>query len=452
MGRTVIRDGSPQYPYQKLSSALTAPVAPGQVIYVNGVVTVDDAFLSQLQGTEAAPILVTHAPNTTGTLLLPHGAHVVIGEQAQHIIFDDLTITGYPAQRQSSFTGVHNVPDDIDMGYSLDVYGAHITFRNCRFNNIFQLGAWKATWFQCIECEFLNFGYKGAGNDRWHGHDLYVQNLPGKPEVRFDRCIFGVSGTGFRAYSTGQVENIGIYDCIAAYNNVLLGGNARFSGMSAERNYLWQSALLFGYSNETLNGTMRAVDNYHAGIRFQVVNWEQVDIQRNTFIGLESEGQDVVKRIVSLTASDALPRGVWDRNTYYPLTTALYDVIEQLLTPQLSQWQSFTGFDANSLQRSGYPVENVVRVVPCEYGQRKAHIAVYNWRAFAEVTVDIGLALPQGTYQLRNPFAENETLAVDDPATLTIDMTAWSIDKPRGWTGAWQVWDRRFGVFVLEST
>lgn len=439
-------NGSPAYPFPNAQQALVNPqVQPGQSIYLKaGIHRLSQSFTSGLRGTEAQSILVTHAPNETASVDLTNTALVELGLNSEFVIFDGLEFFSSELNRESVDSG-SDYPADIRIG-GLNVFGKNIIYRNCRFHDIWQLGIWKSEQFRCIECEFLNFGYKAP--DRWHGHPAYVQNLPGAPEMRFERCIFGPDGTGFRGYSKNPIANIGMYDSILAFNNALFGGNDPVEGMTADNNSLWKSALQFGYKPGIDSTTMHAHNNYHAGWRFAWTGFENPDVQNNVFVGLEVELEDAVRLTLQLRPHSSGYSGLMNHNTYHALVPLAVDGV--LATSNLVTWRTATGYDLNSTLTTEYPASNVVRVYPCQYGKRKAHIAIYNWQELSEVVVSVDVE--DGNYALRNPFAYDEQVVVAAVnGSLLVPMTGWSIAAPQGYPTPHATWDTRFAALVLET-
>lgn len=263
------------------------------------------------------------------------------------------------------------------------------------------------------------------------GHGTYIQNAsPSSKRVR-DSLFWNNYGNGLDAHGLeGPVDNFtadrdvsfhngsphyaytGVPSPNTGYPNIFIksgssGGN--IANDSLTRCLTFHSAdpqIDYGTSgNVVVSGkdcggcpvqSATVEDNYIVGayLALVVANWtNEFSFQRNTIVGGGDPFPGNTERILELGINSAnYGNCSWDNNTYYDTTGSHQPFLIQSTNTTLAffDWKSTTGFDAASrVPTESLPSTNYVAVVPNQYEQGRAYVAIYNWENLTSVTVDL---------------------------------------------------------------
>lgn len=418
-------NGSISQPWT-LKNALSHPssVRPGDTIWLRGG-TYNGIFISYLTGTAAAPIVVRQYPgeharidggSTVGMGLRVYGGYtwywgfeVMFSNPTRYA--NGTTSTGFPPLVGYSLVEV-NAP-----GTKLINMVIH---DGCQGANIWTPSADSEAYGNLI----YNVGFDG--NDRGHGHGLYVQNQTG-PRKLTDNIIFNQYGLGIQAYTSGSyidnmdfqgniIFNNGSMSRISGYQwSILLGGGRTAQSPIIKDNYSYYSPNRSGGRNElgyTSNGctNLIATNNYFAhpnGVALSLTSCPGV-ISGNTFYGpVQNIGP-----------------GTYPNNTF---TTA---------------------------RPSGLRVF----VRPNRYEQGRAHVAVFNWDRLSSVPVDLSSVLGVGdAYEVRdaqNFFGPAVSAGVYSGQPVYVPMVGLTeVAQPKGSPVVTPIHtDPEFGAFIVVRT
>lgn len=418
-------DGSIARPWT-LKTALSHPssVRPGDTIWLRGG-TYSGTFISYLTGTAAAPIVVRQYPgeharidggSTVGMGLRIYGGYswywgfeVMFSNPTRYA--NGTTSTGFPPLVGYSLVEV-NAP-----GTKLINMVIH---DGCQGANIWTPAADSEAYGNLI----YNVGFDG--NDRGHGHGLYVQNQTG-PRKLTDNIIFNQYGLGIQAYTSGSyIDNMDFQGNIIFNNGgmsrisgnqwgILLGGGRTAQNPIIKDNYTYYSPNRSGGRNElgySSNGcsNLIATNNYFAhpnGVALSLTNCPGV-ISGNTFYGPVQN----------------ISPGAYPNNTF----------------------------------ATARPSGLRVFVRPNRYEQGRAHVAIFNWDRLSSVPVDLGGVLGVGdAYEVRdaqNFFGPAVATGVYSGQPIYVPMVGLTeVSQPKGSPVVTPVHtDPEFGAFIVVRT
>jgi uncharacterized protein YkwD len=414
--------GTPNSPLD-LVTALSArsPARPGDTLWLQGGTyrhpqaqltnTEQPPFLSQLNGTAAAPITVRQVPGQRATI---EGGIRVEGSYTH---YRDFEVTNPVTDRK------------LARPTGLNVYGHHLKFINLVVHDA---GNGIAFWQSAEDSEIYGAllyrnGWQNVGEFRGNGHGIYIQNQQGTKRIA-DVIAFDNYATGMKAFADqGFVKGITFEGNISFEN----GSPSQMVGADRQPNMLVGAAIHpverivldnnYTFHTPTSNGvnlslawtapTNRDItvrNNYFSGNTYTnayVVRYSNVTMSGNTFV--------VNGELMVLDATNHNYRTYnWDNNEYYagakraPFGFRDHEGGVQL---DFTRWQQKTGLDANSQWGSannGKPRGTKLFVRPNQYEPGRAHIAVYNWDLQSTVSLPAaqirGVLQSGDAYEIRN--------------------------------------------------
>jgi hypothetical protein len=406
-----------------LATALSAqsPAQPGDTIWLRGglyrpTATVDAGghdvlYVSYLNGTAGAPIIVRQYPGERATLdggLAPTVPVLVVN--GSYTYFWGFEVTNTNLDRLSVRA------DGIDM------YGDHNKFINLIIHDTGEgIGFWATNVPDDSEisgCLIYNVGYDRS--DRGHGHSIYVQNIGGTKKID-NNILFDSFGFGIHAYTeNGHIDNLSIEGNIA-FNAGLLSAvsgpeaNVLFLGNNPPQN----ASLLNNYTYFTNPSPGRGIDMNFCN---------NATIQNNFLVG----GLPLnINHCTNSVITGNTIYGAWDSVMHDTYPNNLYSVT---------------------------PTGVAYGVRPNVYEPGRANIVIYNWNSSNQTSVDVdlsgsGLAIGDA-YELRDAenYLAGPILTGTFNGHVVIPMTGLSAAAPIG-TNAPIIPPHTapaFGVFVIE--
>ncbi len=386
-----------------ITTALSHPpaVRPGALIWLRGGLY-SGTFISKLNGTAAAPIIVRQYPNERATLDSGGDDGVTLAVAGSYTWFWGFEITTSGGSRYArTAADLHRAAGVVNAQYPGMGVG-------CKFINmvvhdtLLGFGWWKEAQDSEIYGNLIY--YNGWDmDDRQHGHGIYAQNASGTMRIG-DNIIFGQFDVGIHLYGSAT----------APLNNFNVTGNIVFNNGSISKYGLSRNILVGGGTvaqnpvisdNVTYFPTKCCGTNdigYDAGCTNLVM-------LRNYFINAGDTALNLKKCSVS----------AFSGNVFLGFTL---------------------GFDKTVLPANTYHVgrptgvKSIVR--PNKYEPGRAHIAIYNWALQDTVTVDISVArIPIGkSYSIRSAedYYGRAITRVYDGKPINIPMTGWTVAAPIG--------------------
>jgi hypothetical protein len=384
-------DGSLARPLD-LDTALSSqgPVRPGDTVWLRGGVYrrqagpayngVTALYVSTLNGTAAAPVIVRQYPGERATLdgnLAPSLPVLVV--DGSYTWFWGFEITNSNPNRSST------------RGAGIDSYGHHNRFVNLSIHDTGQgVGFWASSQADDSEVYGSIISHVGwEGGDRGHGHSLYVQNVNGTKKIT-DNIMFEGFSFGIHAYT----ENGGINNLAVTGNIVFNHGNISATG-GPKANILFAGGRVA--QNPTVVGNFGYFPAASVGRSLDVSECNSGALQNNYLAG------GTPLRIGACTNT------VVSGNTLYG--------------PVAASTQAAYPSNLYSTTPSGV----FVGIRPNAYEAGRANIAIFNWARHSSVPVDVAAILPVGTpYQVRdaqNFFGPPVATGVYSGGPITIPMT-----------------------------
>jgi hypothetical protein len=418
-------DGTAEHPLS-LSHALSAdsPVLPGDTLWLHGG-TYHGPFVSELRGTESAPILVRQAAGERATI--DSGA-TSISEHALYVKGAWTTYWGFEVMSSNPtrvLTEGGSQPAALKRGTGIDVHAPHSRFINLIVHD---LANGIGLWSDAPEAEAYGnlIYYNGwSAGDRSHGHGIYTQNEQGERRVS-DNIIFSQFSHGIHAYGsdaarldhiqlTGNIVfNNGALDRRYYDRNILLGGNRTAVAPLLDSNYTY-------YTPFVRHGGENNV-GYNSGCTDLVA-------RDNYFAGQELGGTPI--RLAQHCA------GQITGNLFYgavePTLTSLYPDNQFL---------------------SERPTGLKVFVRPNKYDPARAHVVVFNWDRVPEVSLDLSMLPfdPSANVELRDVqdyFGAAVVTAPFGNGRLTVPMRRGHAAPPVGDIEPPRATQPEFAAFVV---
>lgn len=295
----------------------------------------------------------------------------------------------------------------------------------------------------------------GTGIYDWNGANwirgtcLYSQNSDGFVKVK--NCIsFRNFTEGMQAYGTiGKVNGFTFSENITMMNGNKFGVSVwdeqtPTTNNMVLTNWSFMDSPIIGYTSDS-NRNITVVGNVSvAGGTFTIKQHISGVFTNNTIL-LDGTtfGSTNIGAILFSYPTYALSNSTWtwDRNRYYytnhdnslfGLVTLDYPTGSGKRT--LSQWQSVTGFDANSTATNGWPTNILtVEVRRLDYNTNRFHIVVINTdtnRSTATVTIP---GVNVGSYTLRD--AQNywtSTVGAFTDGTISVNLASTNVSEITG--------------------
>jgi hypothetical protein len=425
-------------------------------------------FVSSLQGTAEAPIIVRAVP----------GERVIIDKAAANVLKQPALKVKGPwvwfwgievmnsspdRRRNSPYSG----KDEPWRGSGVDVYAANVKLINMIFHDNGH-GIWDKK--DMTEVHGSLFFYNG-NNKREHA--MYIGNSTGTKYVT-DNIVFAQGGYGILCHSdshSSSQKGLHLEGNITFNNGILTGDDQRtgnvqvggVKGVSAERvlitnNYIYNdpanadnknNGIRLGYE-DMLNRDVKLLDNYVVSrTPLRLFWWENVDFRGNTIYS----NDEALELKMPLGINSKGYR--WDFNTYFSDSDVRLKFASDSGVVSFSQWRRTTGFDAHSHLMADRPTGINVFVRPNRYEPGRAHIVIYNWDLRDSVAVDLSSILVRGTqFEIRdaqNYFGEPVLRGVYNGGALQLPTRLSKVTSPIGNVERVPVHTApQFLVFVVE--
>jgi hypothetical protein len=292
-----------------------------------------------------------------------------------------------------------------------------------------------------------------------------VQGSIGTREVT-DNIVFNNSGAGLHIYDDetnaslegitvdGNVSyNAGAIQSVRFYRDWIVGVDYPAIGASdiVFKNNMGYPARAAGEDDaaqlgrQGINGSVAILNNYlPQGL--EVNNWFIAAVSGNMV------AENSANLAVSLDQSQVVLSASWNLNNYV-VGTANGGFMVGTNVMNFSNWQSGTGFDANSTCQIGTLTGTQVFVRTNRYEAGRANIIVYNWGMVKRATVDVSSVLQPGTpYEVRNAqdfFAPPLLSGVFDGQPLILPVVKFTVAVPNGSMITPPPTGPAFNVFVL---
>jgi hypothetical protein len=399
-----------------LQTALNQPssVKPGDSIWVLAGTYVppnSNGFVSNLNGTAAAPIIVRNYQGQRATLS---------GNQDFAVLYAGGSYTWFWGLEITTSCAGRGVAGNITCAVGVGAYGPDLKFINLIVHDTMQgFSAYNSS----PDSEYYgNLSYYNGyvGTDRVHGHGMYFQNLTGLKTIS-ENFVGDNADEGIQIYGSGT----------AALNGFVVSGNTLYnSGSWPAANYQYNVIVAGGLTRQNI----RYTNNYsyfplNAPGGFtqfgQYTDGQDIAIQNNVFVGggqptaVADEagpvsftgnilyGSPSAGRLlaVALDTGQTFSTYTWDTNTYYDQTAYHFNspVNGNATNLAFANWQQSTGFEAHSTYVQGAPTGVWVYVQPNKYEAKRANITIYNWDLDAAVPVNLsGLLNPGDQYVIQD--------------------------------------------------
>jgi hypothetical protein len=415
---TATGDGSITRPWD-LTTALRHPskVTPGSVIWLRGG-KYSGTFVSLLNGTPSAPIIVRQYANERATLDGGLEDGVVLAVAGSYTWFWGFEITATGGDRFASTNpelrraaGVTNA--------QYPGMGVGCKFINVLIHDTLLGFGW---WRDAQNSELYgNIIYNNGWDmtDRGHGHGIYAQNETGTMRIS-ENIVFNQFGEGITLYGSAT----------APLNNFFVSGNIVFDNGAISAHGFTRN-LLVGGGKPAQNPTV--VDNYTyypdrcCGTNDigYVGGCTNLNLSRNYF----ANGGDTALTLgyCSVTALSG--------NTFFGHTYGFNSAVAPDNTYHASR-----------------PTTNKIVVRPNTYEVGRANIVIYNWTRQTSVAVDISTArIPLGrSYTIRNVqnYFGPTLKGTYTGAPVNIPMSGWTVAAPDRATTPPSTFPE-FGAFVI---
>ena len=449
-------NGSAGAPWD-LATALKGPasVAPGDTIWLHGGSYGNGTTIyeSRLKGSASAPVVVRQYPGERATV---NGG---IATYSPYTWYWGFEVTNNNPDRGAG----RAAPECIDTYEgSAGVKLINMVLHDCAQG----LGFWVYSPDSEAYGNLIYYnGWQGGGNDRGHGHGIYVQNRDGAKQLT-DNIIFDQFALGIQAYGSGSafLNNVAIDGNVIFNNGSIASGTSKVDNIlvaigSTPRNISVTNNYTFhtpsdndGYSRigwpwSGTNDDVKVTGNYFIGgeSTLEVWNWN-----RATFTGNTIYGRDALTLTLNLEGGQGTGGYSWDNNRYFGSGKFRFRAKNE----SWSSWQSVAGVDAHSSYTPGAPAGVWTFVRPNKYEPGRAHVAVYNWDMKPAVDVDVsGVLKPGAAYEVRDaqnfygaPVASGTyaggTISIPTTSTAKAQAVGNVPSAPRH-TGA------AFGAFVI---
>jgi hypothetical protein len=472
-----------------LSKALGyySPLQPGDTLYLLGG-TYQGGFTSNLQGTDGNPITVRQAPGQRATIDCGQSdaGDNRFGIAGKYVHFYDIEVMSSDTNRVLKATGS---PEESYRG-GVHVRGSNIKLINMVMHDTINgvssyLG--EGNHLEVSGCIIYNNGW--SGSDRGHGHGIYLRTDDKLTKTARGNIVFNQFGFGLHTWrdNAGPTQNLTLADNVSfgsgvhhadidGYSELYIGygsdtdsieitGNHFFSlGRSKPAVSLPQSA--------SGNHVGLVMQNNHIsgiGLGVELTGWSQATITGNT-IRMNGTWQDQYgyhkSSLVEVSSCMTEQEGVTiDNNTYHDTWSNFSPEVASQdafaagsseLT--FADWQSRTGFDANSSYTRDAPTGIEAYFQPNAYDPNRLDLIVYNFDRTASASLDLSGWLDDGAaYQIRSVFdLYGSPLAEGIFDGSLIDLALGTVDAPlpigMESSGPVDTAGSEFNVFVITHT
>jgi hypothetical protein len=456
-GGSASGDGTREHPWD-IATALAGPpsVRPGDTIWLRagryGEGGSRAVLRARLVGAPGAPIVVRAWPGERAVI----DAWLQVGccegnskpSEGAWVWFRDLEFAGFNPDRTSGrsgppdYTAMHNHA-------AADTWAPGTRFIDCIVHDT---AGGLSLWQESAGSEAygnLIYFVGGQGDDRGHGHGLYVQNDGGTKHLT-DNVVFDNFGNGFHCYGSSKaaVRNLAV-EGNAAFNNgaiantssasdnfLFAGGRGGVDGLRFAGNFSYFAPGIHGYNEigypwSASNGNAVIADNYFVGgfDPLDLWRWRGLDLHHNLFVTAD-------RPAVNLTPAGEPHDYRAAGNLYYGTGPV--------------------GFDADSRPAGARPSGVSVIVRPNRYERGRANIVIYNWNRAPVVSVDVaGILDPNAAFEVRdaqNYFGPPVLHGTYRKAPLDIPLIGLTAAQPNGTVPRPAVHTApEFGVFILRT-
>ncbi|MDE3066493.1 MAG: right-handed parallel beta-helix repeat-containing protein [Verrucomicrobiota bacterium] len=457
--------GTLAQPYD-LATALSGQVGqPGDTFWLTGGNYTFGHVDTKIQGAPGQAITFESAPGEWARV----DGSLTFWDSAGYVTLRDLELYSSDTNRVSAETNAYFNPTDIHPLTGIASYVPNMRFINLVVHDETREGIYisqQAPSNLVYGCLIYNNGWSSPDNAE--GHGIYVQGSNGGRVIE-NNIVFNNAGADLHVYDNGT-NNFDRY-----LSGITLDGNVAFNGGAIQdvRQYrdwivgvdapaIRADDIIFdnnmGYfpptpgeddraqiGREGINGSVAILNNYlPEGLEMN--NWTIAAVAGNVL------GTQTASEALSLNQQAPLA-AAWNGNTYVVPTNGDTMVKVNSLALGLSGWQNDTGYDLNSIYRTGNFSGTNVFVRPNYYEPGRANIIVYNWDNQSNVAVDVSSVLTLGTpFQVRNAedfFAPPVLSGIYDGTPLELPMTGLTVAVPNGPMITPAPTGPTFNVFVL---
>jgi len=448
-----------------LATALAHPAAvrAGDTIWLHGG-TYRGAFTSVLSGSAAAPVTVRQAAGERAIIdAKPREGETesLFTVSGSNVVWWGFEMTCSDTQRVTALPGPW--AEDMRRG-GPNCRGANMKFVNLLIHDTGGPGFWSdGAGGEFSGCLIYFNGW--IGPDRGHGHGIYAQNRDGT-KLLADNILFANFSYGIHCYGSATAPLAGFELAgNVAFNNgapagdptpgLFVGGGCRAERIVVRDNFTYgpSSALQLGFSWGPQNADATVANNLLCGTRVHMLFWDAMTFTNNTIIAPHDLA--TIEFPPGVTNS---PHWHWNANRYF-CTNWLWSpfaVVGDSNTAAytFTGWQQALGYDTASAYQETRPTGTRVFVRPNRYEPGRAHIIVYNWDRFANVSLDLSGLLTTGqAFQIVNAQNFHGPPLVTNTWTgppITLPMAPTPLAMPVGMPNCpLPVTQPEFGVFVL---
>jgi hypothetical protein len=405
-----------------LATALSQPsqVRPGDTIWLRGG-DYTGSFVSQLNGTASAPIIVRQYPNERA---------VVDGDitlNGQHTI-----LWGFEVKNSNP------APPEV-MAINNKCPGSKLINMIIHDSSGNGIGAWEqAPDSEVYGCLLQYCGVQGSSPGR-HAHGIYVQNVTGSKAIR-ENIIIDTYGYGIHEYgASASLNDILLEGNVvirSGYGEIIIQGGRSMNNPVVSENLTYRSDgnLAARFDAGSNAASLTVTDNRLVG-GVQCYNFPNVTFSNNVLL----QRTQLVELIMP---SDVSPSAYsWDGNVYKQITGTSASIAFVVnsgsgnVVYDFNMWKASFGKDQNAKYLGvGAPTGTEIFIRPNKYEQGRAHIIVYNWDHEKKVKVDLSKVLPAGAaYEVRNAqdyFAEPVASGTYDGGSVRLPMSDLSVARP----------------------
>ena len=415
-------DGSEASPWD-LQTALNQPdtVVPGSAILVRGG-TYEGAFVSQLNGSTDAPIVVRAIPGERATLINEDGPALDF-EDTSHVIFWGLEISGHDCSRDES-RSESTYGMRVNQGASQqDIRLVNMIVHDVKSQGI---GWWQAMTDGMIYGSLFYFN----GTTQLD-HGVYAHNVSGT-KIFMDNMVFDNASHGFHGYA--ETDEKGLNNLVLEGNTFFNNGSIGYSTTKGEYG-VYKRNILLGGLIRTNKPVIRSNYTYYPGETGAALNLgyeggsASGEVTGNYFMGGTFD--------IGGGASDLTMEG---NTVYAPGGMSGVD----------------TGSYGNNSWLSDKPAGVQFFVRPNQYETNRANLTIYNWDQQDTVVIPAGslggIALQPGqSYELHNAqnYFEDVVTGVYDGSGIAVPMTGHSVAQPVGLDFKPDTTFPEFGAFIL---
>ncbi len=388
-----------------------------------------------------------------------------------YITFQDIEF--YSSSTEGRLSGDDSsFPTSITRSDGPNDFGTGVRFINCIIHDCSNgVSAWRQSQLNEFYGNVIyNNGWQGTPNK--HGHNFYTQHsVAASGLATIKRNIsMGPYDWGIQAYgsSATEISHYRISENVFIGNQIAHGGilvGTRSGGL-ADRlidnqvlgNYGYGADLAFYYAqNNDSYRDLLGANNYFYKCFWELSSWKSGIFTNNWIIS------PALNKIVDIYPNTPVPTIVpWNmnRNIYVVQGLGIQVFGVETEAPRtFAQWQTRTGYDANSIASSALPAGTNYGIVQGNiYDTNRAHVAEYNWTLSNFIALDVSsLNWGVGTTTLvrnaQNYFVDLATNQITSTNTLIIDMRAasHSVAIPYGDTvPTAPLTFPDFGAFVLQ--